>query len=278
MDEPLPPYRSSRIGRWETQVGVPGRGRSGGSFGGVAAIAIIVMMVAMCTGAERSPTRTARKPVALGVRGPAFAAEIWRGQIETQVDAGQGRAAYETWQNGAEALRRREATLGVRVMEARARECAAAREYACAVESMRLARGLDASWSSGLRGDVAAELRAEARRHEREAERVAGSERAAAAGAAVAAWALWAEASGKQRPRSARRMERIAAAEQAVVETAEERAEKERARLERARLERTQETDEAYRACCKHCTKGCPCGDSCISCSKVCHKRPGCAC
>ncbi len=30
--------------------------------------------------------------------------------------------------------------------------------------------------------------------------------------------------------------------------------------------------------CCKHCTKGCPCGNSCISCQKVCHKPPGCAC
>jgi hypothetical protein len=31
-------------------------------------------------------------------------------------------------------------------------------------------------------------------------------------------------------------------------------------------------------ACCKICTKGCACGDSCISCDKVCHKGPGCAC
>ncbi|AGC47048.1 hypothetical protein MYSTI_05772 [Myxococcus stipitatus DSM 14675] len=32
------------------------------------------------------------------------------------------------------------------------------------------------------------------------------------------------------------------------------------------------------RTCCKVCTKGCPCGDSCISCSKTCRKGPGCAC
>lgn len=32
------------------------------------------------------------------------------------------------------------------------------------------------------------------------------------------------------------------------------------------------------RSCCKVCTKGCPCGDSCISCSKTCRKGPGCAC
>jgi hypothetical protein len=31
-------------------------------------------------------------------------------------------------------------------------------------------------------------------------------------------------------------------------------------------------------ACCKVCTKGCACGDSCISCDKTFHKEPGCAC
>ena len=30
--------------------------------------------------------------------------------------------------------------------------------------------------------------------------------------------------------------------------------------------------------CCKVCTKGCPCGNTCISCSKDCHVGPGCAC
>lgn len=30
--------------------------------------------------------------------------------------------------------------------------------------------------------------------------------------------------------------------------------------------------------CCKHCTKGKACGDSCISVSYTCHKGPGCAC
>lgn len=30
--------------------------------------------------------------------------------------------------------------------------------------------------------------------------------------------------------------------------------------------------------CCKICTKGCPCGNTCISCSKDCHVGPGCAC
>jgi hypothetical protein len=32
------------------------------------------------------------------------------------------------------------------------------------------------------------------------------------------------------------------------------------------------------RACCKYCTTGKACGDSCISKDKVCTKPPGCAC
>lgn len=32
------------------------------------------------------------------------------------------------------------------------------------------------------------------------------------------------------------------------------------------------------RRCCKICTKGIPCGNTCISASKTCHKGPGCAC
>jgi len=31
-------------------------------------------------------------------------------------------------------------------------------------------------------------------------------------------------------------------------------------------------------ACCKHCTKGQPCGNSCISTRKKCRTAPGCAC
>lgn len=31
-------------------------------------------------------------------------------------------------------------------------------------------------------------------------------------------------------------------------------------------------------ACCKYCSKGKPCGDSCISRAKQCHKGQGCAC
>ncbi len=35
---------------------------------------------------------------------------------------------------------------------------------------------------------------------------------------------------------------------------------------------------EPIRSCCKVCSKGKPCGDSCISRSKTCHKGIGCAC
>ena len=35
---------------------------------------------------------------------------------------------------------------------------------------------------------------------------------------------------------------------------------------------------EPARRCCKICTKGIPCGDTCISASKTCRKGPGCAC
>lgn len=37
-------------------------------------------------------------------------------------------------------------------------------------------------------------------------------------------------------------------------------------------------SDPVERSCCKVCSKGCACGDSCISCAKTCHKGPGCAC
>jgi hypothetical protein len=43
-----------------------------------------------------------------------------------------------------------------------------------------------------------------------------------------------------------------------------------------------EEEEEAYepptRQCCKYCSTGQPCGDSCISASKTCRKGRGCAC
>ena len=35
---------------------------------------------------------------------------------------------------------------------------------------------------------------------------------------------------------------------------------------------------EIAKTCCKVCSKGKPCGNSCISRDKTCHKAPGCAC
>lgn len=37
-------------------------------------------------------------------------------------------------------------------------------------------------------------------------------------------------------------------------------------------------TQPAPRVCCKICTTGLACGDSCISRTKTCHQPPGCAC
>ena len=37
-------------------------------------------------------------------------------------------------------------------------------------------------------------------------------------------------------------------------------------------------TDRIADACCKHCSKGKACGDSCISRDKSCRKGAGCAC
>ena len=56
----------------------------------------------------------------------------------------------------------------------------------------------------------------------------------------------------------------------------ERRRQDEPARAERARAASPQ--SQPQRSCCKVCTRGCACGDSCISCSKTCRSGPGCAC
>lgn len=38
------------------------------------------------------------------------------------------------------------------------------------------------------------------------------------------------------------------------------------------------EQTQYARSCCKRCTKGQPCGDTCISTKKTCRTPPGCAC
>lgn len=39
-----------------------------------------------------------------------------------------------------------------------------------------------------------------------------------------------------------------------------------------------QQTTATLGYCCKTCTKGKPCGDTCIAQDKACHVGPGCAC
>jgi hypothetical protein len=40
----------------------------------------------------------------------------------------------------------------------------------------------------------------------------------------------------------------------------------------------TKEAPQLAQACCKHCTKGQPCGNTCISAKAKCKTAPGCAC
>lgn len=47
---------------------------------------------------------------------------------------------------------------------------------------------------------------------------------------------------------------------------------------QRARERKYERASDDERACCKVCSRGCACGDSCISCEKQCHRGPGCAC
>lgn len=94
-----------------------------------------------------------------------------------------------------------------------------------------------------------------------------GRDRLVAAQDAAAAWARWSEVSGKPLPASAKRVSRVAAKEERAAAQKIPRAEGVPVR-----------SFAPARECCKHCTTGCPCGDSCISCSKTCRKGPGCAC
>ncbi|MDX2073028.1 MAG: hypothetical protein SFX19_01530 [Alphaproteobacteria bacterium] len=44
------------------------------------------------------------------------------------------------------------------------------------------------------------------------------------------------------------------------------------------KTEPTQKSQPSGKYCCKYCSKGKPCGNSCISARYNCHKPPGCAC
>lgn len=48
--------------------------------------------------------------------------------------------------------------------------------------------------------------------------------------------------------------------------------------LECYSTERAAEAAGFKKHCCKHCGKGKPCGNTCISRNKTCHTAPGCAC
>lgn len=49
-------------------------------------------------------------------------------------------------------------------------------------------------------------------------------------------------------------------------------------RKEERRRRKEPASRPVMRTCCKYCSKGIPCGDTCISATKTCHKGPGCAC
>jgi len=46
----------------------------------------------------------------------------------------------------------------------------------------------------------------------------------------------------------------------------------------RARVEATEGKLTCAEACCKYCSKGIACGDTCIAANRSCHNGPGCAC
>jgi len=125
--------------------------------------------------------------------------------------------------------------------------------------------GADASAPPAqTRDELVTALEAEAKRLEKRVDLARpGRDRLVAAQDADAAWKRWAELSGHRLPASARRVARIAAVEAKAA--AREEA-------------KSSHSFAPERECCKHCTTGCPCGDSCISCAKQCRKGPGCAC
>ena len=154
--------------------------------------------------------------------------------------------------------------------EARAIQCMEAKDWECAAASLRAAGEAGSPPATATRARLATALAAEAKSREKVLKDARpGRDRLVAAQDAAAAWALWSEVTGKPPPASARRISRIVSREEA------------------AAARRSGRDDQPpppspvlapARECCKHCTIGCACGDACISCSKPCHKGPGCAC
>jgi len=154
--------------------------------------------------------------------------------------------------------------------EARANQCIAAKDWECAAASLQAAEALGSQRLTATRERLVASLEGEARSREKAMKYARpGRDRLVAAQDAAAAWALWSEVTGKPPPASARKISRIVSREEAA------------ASRRTGRDDQPPPPGPAFapaRECCKHCTTGCPCGDSCISCSKRCHKGPGCAC
>ena len=152
--------------------------------------------------------------------------------------------------------------------EARAIECIEAKDWECAASNLRAASDKASQPPTATRERLATALAAEARAREKAISLARpGRDRLVAAQDAAAMWTLWSEVTGKPPPASARRVAKIVSREAAAAA-------------------RRVGRDDApppgpiapARQCCVHCTTGCPCGDSCVSCSQRCRKAPGCAC
>lgn len=162
----------------------------------------------------------------------------------------------------------RAAEMGGPAHEARAIECIEAKDWECAASNLRAASEQASQPPTATRDRLATALAAEARAREKAISLARpGRDRLIAAQDADAMWTLWSEVTGKPLPASARRVRTIVSREAAAAA-------------------RRAGRDDApppgpiapARQCCVHCTSGCPCGDSCISCSQRCRKAPGCAC
>jgi hypothetical protein len=224
----------------------------------LAAGLVVVVVATGCSGSgSEVPARSTREGQAGAPVGrPDVKREAWRKELIAQVQAGQARAAYATWEAASPSFKVSEPRLGARVMEARAHDCLSTKAYDCVVESVELARYLDASLpSKELQAAVATELRAEARKLEREVRRSTGPDRAASAAAAASVWAMWATVTRRPQPPTARRMETIAAMDEAEAAR--------RAAAASRESPREREMTPAYRACCKQCAKGCRRGRGC---------------
>lgn len=218
-----------------------------------------------CESSQDSADTVARAPVSE----PVVTEGSWRTQVESRLDAGNAAAALDAYYTGSAEYRDNARDLGSRVLEARSRECMAAGEWDCAVDKFRAASALVSQPLTTTRDQLAAALEQEAKRQEKQvATFKPGDARLTAARAAVASWAQWSAVSGKPQPASVKRLARVVSQEESAAERG----------LKRQEAKSSSPAPTLERECCKHCSSGCPCGDSCISCSKTCHRGPGCAC